>query len=157
MFYSLFLCLNSNRVSAVRWRGAFQIVRGRTCAEASCQLWNIQEVMHGLGLWLSNRIVARLRHSLRRRKESSKFKASIRGQRNFSKRWIISADSVRTSNVKDHAQSDQHAHAAAKKRVRKSCRLGGRFICIPLLSKLPAEERGKLRKKFDIYSLFSLP
>ena len=41
----------------------------------------------------------------------SKFKASIRGGRNFSERWIVSADSVCASNVKDHAQSDQHTHA----------------------------------------------
>ena len=42
----------------------------------------------------------------------SKFKASIRGRRNFSERWIIgAADSVRKRNVKDHAQPDQHAHA----------------------------------------------
>ena len=41
----------------------------------------------------------------------SKFKASIRGGRNFSERWIVGADSVHASNVKDHAQSDQHAHA----------------------------------------------
>ena len=41
----------------------------------------------------------------------STFKVSIGGERNFSEQWIVGADSVRASNVKDHAQSDQHTHA----------------------------------------------
>ena len=36
----------------------------------------------------------------------SKFKVGIRGGCNFSERWIVGADSVRESNVKDLAQSD---------------------------------------------------
>ena len=84
----------------------------------------------------------------------SKFKANIRGRRNFSERWIIGADSVRTSNVKDHAQSDQHAHAMLLLRKEQGRAAGlGVASYTPIaqaLSKLPAEEKGKLRKKFNI-------
>ena len=37
------------------------------------------------------------------------YRGSTVTRRNFSEQWIVGADSVRTSNVKDHAQSDQHA------------------------------------------------
>ena len=72
-----------------------------------------------------NKAVKRLRCSV-----CSTFKASIRGGRNFSERWIIDANSVHASNVKDHVQSDQHTHAMMllKKEQGKSCRLGGHFI-----------------------------
>lgn len=36
---------------------------------------------------------------------------SIESRRNFSNKWIVGADSVRISNIKDHAHSDQHTHA----------------------------------------------
>ena len=32
-------------------------------------------------------------------------------RRNFSDYWIIGASSIRTSNIRDHAKSDQHLHA----------------------------------------------
>ena len=84
----------------------------------------------------------------------SKFKASIRGRRNFNDRWIVSADSVRTSNVKDHAQSDQHmlAMQLLKKEQGRAAGLGAGSYApiVQALSKLPAEERDRLKKKFDI-------
>jgi hypothetical protein len=40
-----------------------------------------------------------------------KFRARIEHRRNFSERWIIGADSVRTSNIRDHSRADQHVHA----------------------------------------------
>ena len=41
----------------------------------------------------------------------AKFKAKIVSRRNFSDRWIVGTDSVRTSNIRDHARADQHTHA----------------------------------------------
>ena len=41
----------------------------------------------------------------------TKFVDKIRGRKNFSDKWICGADSVRTSNVRDHAHNDQHTHA----------------------------------------------
>ena len=40
-----------------------------------------------------------------------KYHANITGRRNFSDRWIEGAESVRTTNIHDHAKSDQHFHA----------------------------------------------
>ena len=40
----------------------------------------------------------------------SDFVEKIRGRKNFSEKWIVGADSVRLSNVRDHAQNDQHTH-----------------------------------------------
>ena len=37
----------------------------------------------------------------------TKFVDKIRGRKNFSDKWICGADSVRTSNVRDHAHNDQ--------------------------------------------------
>ena len=42
----------------------------------------------------------------------------------FIKKWINSADSVRTSNVRDHAQSDQHTHAMGLLHKEKAQFLG---------------------------------
>lgn len=98
----------------------FQSDRGGTCTEASCCLWNVQEVANGLGSRASSHIMAWLCHSLRRWEEGSwatlkcsvcsKFTASIREQRNFSDRWSFSADSV-LANMKYHAQWEQHIPA----------------------------------------------
>ena len=52
------------------------------------------------------RVVAKLRC-----KVCLKFKAKITGRRNYSDKWVMGADSVRSSNIKDHARTDQHAHA----------------------------------------------
>ena len=43
-------------------------------------------------------------------KVCSDFVEKIRGRKNFSEKWIVGADSVRVSNVRDHAQNDQHTH-----------------------------------------------
>ena len=51
-------------------------------------------------------IVSKLRCST-----CAKFKVKIASRRNFSDRWIVGADSVRTSNIRDHARADQHTHA----------------------------------------------
>ena len=44
-------------------------------------------------------------------KVCTKFVDKIRGRKNFSDKWICGADSVRTSNVRDHAHNDMHIHA----------------------------------------------
>ena len=48
------------------------------------------------------------------------FADRIRSSKNFSDKWIVEADSVRISNVRDHAQSDQHAVLLLKKKQAKS-------------------------------------
>ena len=42
-----------------------------------------------------------------------KYKERISGRRNYSERWISGADSPRTSNISDHAHSDQFTSCAS--------------------------------------------
>lgn len=87
-------------------------------------------------------------------KVCSDFAERIRGSKNFSDKWIIGADSVRLSNVCDHAQSDQHAHAMLllKKQHAKSAGLPPSSYdpIAQALNKLSDDERVKLQLKFDI-------
>ena len=41
----------------------------------------------------------------------TKFKARINGRKHFSNKWIEGADSIKTSNIRDHANADQHIQA----------------------------------------------
>jgi len=41
----------------------------------------------------------------------TKFRSRILSRRNFSDRWISGAESVRTSNIRDHASCEQHNYA----------------------------------------------
>ena len=43
-----------------------------------------------------------------------KFKVCVKFESNYSNKWIVGADSVRTSNIKEHARTDQHAHVRTK-------------------------------------------
>ena len=52
------------------------------------------------------RVVTQLKCSV-----CKKFQSRIVGKRNFSDRWITGAESIRTTNIHDHAQSEQHIHA----------------------------------------------
>ena len=83
----------------------------------------------------------------------SKFVERIRASKNFSDKWIIGADSVRVSNVCDHVQSDQHAHARMllKKQHAKSAGLPPSSYApiAQAFNRLSDDERGKLRFKFD--------
>ena len=53
----------------------------------------------------------------------TKFKTSIASRRNFSEKWLLGADLVCTSNIRDHAKADQHTHAMnllKRERARES-------------------------------------
>ena len=95
------------------------------------------------------KVVKRLKCSV-----CTRFRSRIMHRRNFSNRWIVGADSVRTSNIRDHAHSDQHDHAMSllkqesAKAEGKSC-----YSYAPIaiaLSTLPSDEKDPLRKKLDI-------
>ena len=62
---------------------------------------------------------------------------------------------MRTTNVRDHAKSDQHAHAMDLHR-RELARLKGLgatsyYPIVQALSTLPEDDKKKLRPKFDAY------
>ena len=96
------------------------------------------------------RLVTKLRCSV-----CKKYKEVIAGRRNFSERWIVGADSVRTSNIRDHSHADQHIHAMSllKREQAKASNSACCSYSSPIayaLSKLPDQEKAQLRVKFDI-------
>ena len=95
------------------------------------------------------RFVTKLRYSM-----CTKFKTGIVSRRNFSERWIVGTESVRNSNIRDHARSDQHIHAMNLLK-REQAKASNAPTCsyAPIaqaLSKIPDREREQLRRKFDI-------
>lgn len=95
------------------------------------------------------RFVTKLRCSV-----CTKFKVKIEGQRNFSECWITGAESVRNSNIRDHARSDQHERAMnLLKRERAIASNAPTSSYAPIaqaLSTISVGEREQLRRKFDI-------
>lgn len=90
-------------------------------------------------------------------KVCSKFRAKIISRRNFSNRWIAGAESVRMSNIKDHAHSDQHAHAML---LLKKEHAGAKGLGVAayapiaqLLQGLPDDEKARLRKSLILPTL----
>ena len=84
----------------------------------------------------------------------TKFQAKILSRRNFSDHWIVGANSIQTSNICDHAHSDQHEQAMCLLK-RESVKAEGRacYSYAPIakaLSTLPNDEKEQLQKKFDI-------
>ena len=83
-----------------------------------------------------------------------KYHNYIRGRKNFSEKWITGAESLRTSNIRDHAQSEQHKHALSLLK-KEQARIEG-VSCTsyaPIaksLHKLSSVEHERLRRKFDI-------
>ena len=59
-------------------------------------------------------------------KVCTEFVDKIRGRKHFSDKWICGADSVRTSNVRDHLHNDQHSHTMSllKKQRAEASGLG---------------------------------
>ena len=82
----------------------------------------------------------------------AKFRSQILCKRNFSDRWIAGADSVRTSNIRDHASSEQHNHAMAllQRELGTGQNLTSTAPIVVALTSLSEEEKVRLRHKFDI-------
>ena len=97
----------------------------------------------------TQKVVRKLRCSV-----CTKFKANIASRRNFSEKWLCGADSLRTSNIKDHAKADQHVHAMnllKRERAKQSgCEPSSYAPIAASLSKLPEAEHNQLQHKFDI-------
>ena len=84
----------------------------------------------------------------------TKFKTSIASRRNFSEKWLLGADSVRTSNIRDHAKADHHMHATnllKRERPRESGHDSS--SCAPIaraLHKISDSEKDQLQHKLNI-------
>ena len=84
----------------------------------------------------------------------TKYKEKIAGRKNFSDKWINGAHSVRTTNIVDHAKSDQHLHAMniLKKEAAKGQGASATSYA-PIaqsLSRISDSEWENLRRKFEI-------
>ena len=84
----------------------------------------------------------------------AQFKERIATRRNFSEKCLLGAESVRTSNIRDHAKADQHTHAMILLRREQARRSGsGPASYAPTaraLSRMSDTEKDQLRHKFDI-------
>ena len=102
---------------------------------------------------MSNWVLARLRDEQPRREEGYS-KAKITGRRNYSDKWVIGADSVHSSNIKNHAHTDQHAHAMLLLKKEHAVSAGvGPSSYTPIaksFSALSDDSKAKLTIKFDI-------
>ena len=84
----------------------------------------------------------------------TRFQTKIERNRNFSDKWIVGADSLLTSNIKDHAKSAMHKHAMLllQKEQAKSKGQGPSAYApiAKMLNDLPEQSLSKLRIKFDL-------
>jgi len=84
----------------------------------------------------------------------SKYNSRIHSMRNYSKKWVVGADSVRTNNVRDHARSDQHRHAMSlhykeSGSTAKVSEPSSSDVCT-MLQRRSERDQDRLRKQFDI-------
>ena len=84
----------------------------------------------------------------------SKYKDNIMGRKNFNEKWNTGADLVRTTNLRDHAKSDQHGHAMTLHRrdLARAKGLGATAYdsIAQAVCTLSEDEQSKLRLKLDI-------
>ena len=82
------------------------------------------------------------------------FESKIARRRNYSDKWISGASSVRTSNIRDHSKSDQHAHAMTllKQSQARSKGLDASTYApiAKALHQISESDKKTLRVKFDI-------
>ncbi|KAL5510177.1 hypothetical protein EMCRGX_G005677 [Ephydatia muelleri] len=81
----------------------------------------------------------------------AKYKEWICCRRNYSDRWVVGAESVRNSNIRDHAVSDQHIHAMnLLKREQGKVPSCSHAPIAQMLSAIPQLEKEQIKLKFDI-------
>ena len=84
----------------------------------------------------------------------NKFKSRICGRKHFSEKWILGADSIKTSNIRDHAKSDQHITAMNLENMEQAPAKGQLSVATgPIceaFSRIRDQEQDRLKVKFDI-------
>ena len=79
---------------------------------------------------------------------------------NFCHRWIIGAELIRTSNIRDHTQSEQHVHAMSllnRELQQVQGKSSSAIACAPIvivLNSLSTDENICLQFKFDMTYIF---
>ena len=84
----------------------------------------------------------------------ARFKERLKTDRNFNDSWIVGAKSVKTSNIRDHAQSNQHKHSMALLQKQQAAVEGKDLTsCAPIamaLTSLADDDKERLHRKFDV-------
>ena len=84
----------------------------------------------------------------------SKYKSRIESSRNFNDKWIVGAESLRTSNIRDHGKNNQYVLAMSLLEKEHATSHGeGPSTYAPIvqaLTRLPESEKARLKRKFDI-------
>ena len=87
-------------------------------------------------------------------KNCLKFRDKIAVRRNFNEKWLVGAESVRTSSIREHCKSYQHIHAMnLEKKARADYHGLGACSYAPIaqsLHTLSDDELAKLKMKFDV-------
>ena len=79
----------------------------------------------------------------------TKHKARISGRKHFSNKWIEGAESIRTSNIRDHANADQHIQSMEIEQ-REQAQAKSQSFVVPsgsiteAFSKIGEQERSRL-------------
>ena len=96
-----------------------------------------------------NKVVRKLKCTV-----CTRFQLHILCKRNFSDQWISGAESVCTSNIRDHASSEQQNHAMALLQREIAAATGqsstSNAPIVVVLTSLCEDEKVRLRHKFDI-------
>ena len=87
------------------------------------------------------------------------FEDNIRGMRNFSSTWISGSTNLRTSNMFDHASSEQHKAAMQRLRVNNAKASNQSIVTYAPIAKsllnMEASVKAKMKYKFDICYLMA--
>ena len=84
----------------------------------------------------------------------SKYKSRIESSRNFSDKWIVGAELLCTSNIRDYRKNNQHVLAMSLLTKGHAANHGkGPLTYAPIvqaLTRLSESEKARLKHKFDI-------
>ena len=121
--------------------------RSRSGSAISIEIDDMAGLRNRYGEWQKDRGEAEMQGC-------TEFVDRIRGRKHFSDKWICGADSVRTSNVCDHAHNDQHMHAMSLLKKQRAEASGLGLASYAPIAKafntLPEDKRDRLKVKFDI-------
>ena len=87
-------------------------------------------------------------------KVCTKFREKIAARRNFNEKWLVGAESIRTSSIREHCKSDQHVHAMNLEKKAQANHQGLSACSYAPIAQsmhtLADDELAKLKMKFDV-------
>ena len=87
------------------------------------------------------------------------YKSRICGMKNFSEAWITGSENQRSSNVLDHASSEQHKSAMSQHRTAQAKSSNQPITSFAPIARcllnLGDSEKVRLRRKFDVFYMMA--